>query len=104
MPDAVTEAVETPPVVALAQTALFVEVRDVPDLRQSEPPLYAFSSGPADLELAELGGEIAQLLVSEPLIVENQYGIVVDRFPEIVNYRRGDWSSEIHAAHLPDEG
>jgi len=55
--------VRAPPVVALAQPPVLVEVRDVADLgmRQSAPaPL---GGCPADLERAEIAGEVAQLRV-----------------------------------------
>ena len=51
------------PIVAAPQPALFVEVRDVADLGQCQPPLAAFGSRSADLETAKFAGEIAQLLV-----------------------------------------
>jgi hypothetical protein len=103
MPDAVAEAVEAPAVVAPAQPALFVEVRDVADLGYCEPPLAALGGRPADLELAEIAGEIAQPLVAEALVVKHQDGVAVDRIPDAAERRRIDGLSEVHAVDLTDK-
>src|SRR5215472_2253330 len=103
MPKPVAEAVETPAILALAQSALFVQVRDVSDLRQRESPLAGLGSRPPDFERAEIRGEVPQLLVVETLITEHQHGVPVDRFPDRADSRRIARRAEINAADLGGE-
>src|SRR5215470_11381898 len=103
MPKPVAEAVETPAILALAQPALFVQVRDVSDLRKREPPLASLGSCPSNLQFAEIPGEVSQLLVLEILIAEHQYRVPVDRFPDRADSRRIARLAEINAADLGGE-
>ena len=76
------QTVEAAPVVAGAQPVILVEVRDVADLGELQPAPAAARRRTADLELAEPGGEGAQLLVGELLIAKHQDGMAVDCLPE----------------------
>ena len=69
MPQPVTEAIEPTPVVQRAHVAVDVEVGDIPDLRQPQPPLTPTRGGAPDLKRPELGGEVPQLQVGQLLIV-----------------------------------
>src|SRR5215472_13898817 len=104
MPKPVAEAVETTAILALAQSALFVQVRDVSDLGQRESPLAGLGSRPPDFEPAEIRGEVPQLLVVETLITEHQHGVPVDRFPDRADSRRRiARRAKINAADLGSE-
>ena len=54
MPDAVAEAVEASAVLAAAQAPCFIEVRDVADLGQREPPLATLGRRPAETLTADV--------------------------------------------------
>src|ERR1700747_2598010 len=103
MPNPVAEPVEAPAVVTRAQPTLFVEVRDIADLGQRQPPLATLGGGPADLELAEFAGKIAQLLVAEALFTKHQHGVTVDRLPQRLHTRPVDRPGEIHPADFADK-
>ena len=62
-----------------ADPVVLVEVRDVADLRDREPPPSRPRADAADLQRAEAGGEIAQLGVGQALVAEHQHRIAVDR-------------------------
>ena len=79
VPQPIAQAVEPLAVVAGAQPAVFVEVRDITDLRKREAPAAAARRRPADLEFAEAGGKAPQLLVAQLLVMEHQDAMTVDR-------------------------
>src|SRR5215471_15237689 len=87
VPQAVAEAVETPAVVACAQSAFLIKVRYVADFRESEPSFAALGGRPADLELAEIARKVPQPLVAQPLVVKYQNRVTIDCIPESANCR-----------------
>src|SRR5439155_26029246 len=86
--------------VAAADMVVLVEVRDVANLGELQASTAATRRRPADLELAEAGGERAQLLVRHMLIVEHDDRMAVDRPPQLVEGRIVDRSADIETADL----
>src|SRR5208282_375583 len=70
-------------------------------MRQSAPaPL---GGCPADLERAEIAGEVAQLRVVELLVAKHQHGVAVDRRPNRVDRCSIDGLGEVYATDFGGE-
>jgi hypothetical protein len=100
VPQPIAEAVEPAPVVALAQPAIFVQIRNVADFRMLQTPPATGRRGAADLERAEPGSEIAQLRVVEALAAKHQHRIAVDRLPDRADGSGIDRLGEVDAVGL----
>ena len=82
---------------------VLVQVGDIADLRNFQPPSPGTSRGPPDLQRAEAGGEITQLRVGQALVVKHQHGIAVEGIPDRGFGRVIDGAAQIDPVHLGDE-
>jgi hypothetical protein len=103
MPKAIAEAVEAPPVVALPQPSILVEVRDVADFGVGQAPAAAAGGGAADFERAKIGREVTQLRVVETLVAKHEYGVAVDRLPDSVDHRPVNALIQVNTANFRGE-
>src|SRR6185312_8878317 len=80
--------------------AVEIEIGDVANLREFEPPGSAPRRRAADLQRPEQGREIAQRLVTDVLAVEDQHAMLVDRRPQLLDRRRAGWPRQVDPANL----
>jgi hypothetical protein len=100
MPQPIAEHIEPAAVVASADVAVDIEVGDVADLGDVEPPLAALQRRAADLQRTEFVGKILELRVGEVLATKHQHRMRVDRLPQRVYGRVGERRCDIEARYF----
>ena len=91
------------PIVRRAQFAVFVEVRDVADLRMRQASPLGARRRSADFERAEARREIAQPRIVETLRAEDEHGVLVDRPPDRLDQPCVDRRAEVDPARFGGE-
>ena len=82
MPEPVAKLVQAAAVEHVPDRVVLVQVGNVADFGDRQPPPPGSRGGASDLQGAEQAGEIPQPRIAQPLIVEHQHGMGIDRPPQ----------------------
>ena len=82
MPEPVAKLVQAAAVEHVPDRVVLVQVGNVADFGDRQPPPSGSRGGASDLQGAEQAGEIPQPRIAQPLIVEHQHGMGIDRPPQ----------------------